>query len=90
MTDHICNEWRFNTKRKGDNWFCCTECEKVIHAGEIERRLNEYEKIKKATQVLSAGDVREMARYQNHPEYSKEHELMLKVYADILDGKQEC
>lgn len=66
-------------------------CQEVLHHDEIERRLNEYETSKKATDALSA----EHARYLLH-QYKLFAEKLavytigwepLRAYADILkDG----
>lgn len=81
MTDHIC-EWAFNTKRKGDNWFCCKECGRVIHAGEIERRLNATEKLKPALEKAFA-----VYPYENESGIKK---ITLQDFAVIQGIRQDA
>ena len=93
MTEHV-REWKLrfihckiiaDSHNEDGKWL------KTISAEEIERRLNEYETLKKATERLSAEDARFAAgRISSHPEVWDDDEGTIAAqlaYADILEGK---
>ena len=55
MTEHV-HEWRIIRKWTGDTLVKCDLCDESMAVSEINRRLNEYETLKAATDVLSAED----------------------------------
>jgi len=68
----------------------CRECERPMDEGEILRRLNDYERLKKATDLLSAEDAVRMARtMNNHLGFHAltKDELLLLTYAKTLRGE---
>ncbi len=59
----------------------CTECFECMEDDELERRLNEYETLKAATERLSADD----ARFISNENMSLVKRKKLRAYADILE-----
>ena len=82
MAEHVC-EW---TMYKGLGATC--KCGEVLDYQETNRRLNEYDKLKRATERLSAEEARQLAASVT-PITDEAHRLVLcgYAYADILEGK---
>ena len=72
-------------------WPCglCRECCARIDENEVNRRLNEYEILKAATERLSAEDARLWA--DRIEQYFRGAQIVdaFRAYADILEGKDD-
>ena len=82
MTEHV-HEWQLKPKK--GNYLevaFCKICGVVVGASYIETILNEYNKLREATERLSAEDARVIA--DKHEGKTKE---VLVAYADTLEGK---
>ena len=89
MSEHEC-EWIAMTLRepisqRGQFFFKCSrhDCPYLLTAPQVATRLNEYDKLKAATERLSA----------EHARYFADNTIMialrdyLRAYADTLEGK---
>lgn len=90
MTEHVCKwglSYDYSTQNGLELYFFCEidmEClDRLITTDQLAAIYTEYDKLKRATEVLSAEDARSIWVAGN---YRPERE-MLNAYADTLEGK---
>ena len=83
MTEHV-HEWRIIRKWTGDTLVKCDLCDESMAVSEINRRLNEYETLKAATERLGAEIAQAAVDAKG---FVGGFLTALKAYADALEGK---